>query len=245
MKVAILFNGLLRSIQYTINNLDEYIFQQLKKENIDYDIYCHNFNLKIYNNPRNIEKNIEINKNNFKLLPCNFYVEDEQEIIYKNIDFTKYLKNGHMWGNNINTAYNYILSLWSKNKITNKLIENYNNGIKYDYILFIRSDVIFHTKLNFRELFLKIKTDKDCIIPNFNHFAGLNDRMFISKVDLGIYYGKYFDYILDIVNEGHKIHSERFNLLLLKKYKANIIKEPIYFSRMRSNGKMKNENFNL
>jgi hypothetical protein len=245
MKVALIFNGLLRSIQYTINNLDEYIFKQLKKEKINYDVYCHNFNLQKYNNSRNKEKNIILKPENFKLLNANYYLEDDQLKIAENIDFNKYLINGDKWGNNHNTAKNYILSLWSKNKITQHLINNVKNGKHYDYIIFIRSDVIFHKKINFRQLLSKIKNDNDCIIPDYHHFKGFNDRMFISKYNLAIYYGQYYNYILELINNGHKLHSETFNLLLLNNYKANIIKEPIYFSRMRSNGKLKKENFKI
>jgi hypothetical protein len=245
MKIALVFNGILRSIQYTIDNLNEYIFQQLKNENIEYDIYCHNFNLKTYNNSRNNETDIELLPENYLLLPAKYYIQDEQNDIKNNIDFKKYFVNGHKWENNNETAQNYILSLWSKNKITDELIKNINNGEKYDYIIYIRSDVIFHNNINFTKLFSKIKNDNDCIIPDFHHFFGFNDRMFIAKPKLGIYYGKYFEHIHKIINEGKPLHSELYNLLLLYKYKANVIKEPIYFSRMRSNGKMKKEDFTI
>lgn len=245
MKIALVFNGILRSIQFTIDNLNEYIFEQLKDEKIDYDIYCHNFILNEYNNIRNNENNIILNKDNFKLLPTNYYIQDDQLIISNNINYKKYLINGHRWHNKTTTAKNYILALWSKNKITSKLIENINNGYHYDYIIFIRSDVIFHTKINFTNLLSKIKTNNDCIIPDFHHFKGYNDRMFIAKPRLAIYYGTYYLKLLNIVNEGYKLHSETFNKILLQKYNANVIKCPIYFSRMRANGKIHKENFNI
>ena len=247
MKVAFIFNGILRSIQFTINNLQNKIFKKLKNENIDYDIYCHNFTIENYTNKRNDEYNITIKRENFKLLPCDYYLENNQHIIMNEIDFSKYLINGHNWDDNIDTAYNYILSLWSKMQITNLLKKNIENGSHYDFIIFIRSDVIFHIKnnFNFTNLLNKIQTDNDCIIPDFHHFGGLNDRMFISKPRLALYYGNYFTEILSLINDGHSLHSETFNKLLLQKYNANVIKVPIYFSRMRANGKRKKENFRI
>jgi hypothetical protein len=245
MKIALIFNGILRSIQFTINNLQEKVFKQLSKENIDYDIYCHNFVLDNYSNKRNNETNIKINLENLKLLNYDYYIEDNQDDIKNRLDFKQYLVNGHKWRNYNETAYNYILSLWSKNQITNLLKGNIENGKHYDYIIFIRSDVIFHDNINFTNLFSKIKNDNDCIIPDFHHFGGLNDRMFISKPKLALYYGTYFEKLNLIINEGHKLHSETFNKLLLQKYNANIIKEPLYFSRMRANGNIKTENFKL
>jgi hypothetical protein len=245
MKIALIFNGILRSIQFTINNLQEKIFQQLENENIQYDIYCHNFTVENYSNKRNNEFNINIKKENFKLLPCDYYLENKQNIIMNEINFKKYLINGHKWGNKIETAHNYILSLWSKNQITNLLKKNIENGHNYDYVIFIRSDIIFHNNFNFINLFNKIKTDYDCIIPDFHHFGGLNDRIFISKPRLALYYGNYYYEILTLINNGCKLHSETFNKLLLQKYNSNIIKEPIYFSRVRANGEIKKENFNI
>lgn len=251
MKVAIVFNGILRSIQYTIDNLNEYIFDQLKSEKIEYTVYCHNFVTDEINEIRNGVKNITFNKDNITLLKTDYYIENNQDDIIKTIDINKYLKYGCGWGK-INsktrqTSLFHILSLWSRKQIATLLKTHIDSKeYNYDYILFIRSDVMFHNKINFTKLFEKINNDNDCIIPDFQHFKGYNDRMFVAKPILGLYYGFYFDYIIDMVNENNKLHSETFNKLLLNKKHANVILDKnLLFSRVRADGKIKTENFNI
>lgn len=67
-KVAVCFYGLCRSTNYTIESINNFIFEPLKQLNFNYHIYLHTFNITTpYTNPRNNEENIMLD-NNFKSL---------------------------------------------------------------------------------------------------------------------------------------------------------------------------------
>ena len=65
MKVALVFSGILRSLQYTHQNIKDNILKPLQDANLDITLYCHNYvlpdNVK-YSNIRNKEKPITILK---------------------------------------------------------------------------------------------------------------------------------------------------------------------------------------
>lgn len=245
MKVALVFSGILRSLQYTHQNVKDNILKPLRDANLDITLYCHNYvlpnNVK-YSNIRNKEKPTTIPEENKTLLPFDYYLEDNQELIKNQLDLPKYRTKGNPWkkSRNFVTLNNYILSLYSRCKITKLLQEHYQSGkeeYQYDYIVFLRSDVRFKKELDIIIL-TEIDTPNKCIIPDFHHWlGGYNDRMFISKIDLALYYGTYFNHLYDLSLEK-LLHSETINKYLLEKYKADIILKPIIFVRVRTNGEI-------
>ena len=52
MKVVVGFFGITRSLKYTIESINENIFNILKINNIEYDIYIHTYYLTNYKNIR-------------------------------------------------------------------------------------------------------------------------------------------------------------------------------------------------
>ena len=245
MKVALVFSGILRSLQYTHLNIKDNILNPLQNANLDITLYCHNYvlpdNVK-YNNIRNKEKPISIPEENKKLLPFDYYLEDNQEIVKEELYLPKYRTKGNPWkrSKNFDTLNNYILSHYSRWKITQLLKEHYQLGkeeFQYDYIIFLRSDVKFKKKLDINIL-TEIDTPNKCIIPDFHHWlGGYNDRMFISKIDLGLYYGSYFNQLYDL-SLKKQLHSETINKYLLTQYNADVILKPIIFVRIRTNGEI-------
>ena len=245
MKVALVFSGILRSLQYTHQNIKDNILKPLQESNSVITLYCHNYvlpnNVK-YSNIRNKEKPVTIPEENKLLLPFDYYLEDNQELIKNQLYLPKYRTKGNPWkkSKDYNTLNNYILSLYSRWKITQLLKEHYQSEkgeFQYDYIIFLRSDVKFKKELDVTIL-KEINTANKCIIPDFHHWLrGYNDRMFISKIDLGLYYGSYFNQLYDI-SLKKQLHSETINKYLLNQHKANVILKPIIFVRVRTNGEI-------
>jgi hypothetical protein len=96
---------------------------------------------------------------------------------------------------------------------------------------------VFATPIDPVKCLAMLKTGIDaCIIPNFHHYKRYNDRMFISRPQLAIKYGTYFDQLLPL-SKSIKLHSESINKLLLTRYKANVhLDSRIVFQRVRTNG---------
>ena len=245
MKIALVFSGILRSLQYTHQNIKDNILKPLLDANLDITLYCHNYvlpdNVK-YSNIRNKENPITIPQENKTLLPFDYYLEDNQEIIKEELDLSKYRAKGNPWSKSkdYNTLNNYILSLYSRLKITKLLGEHYQSKqteYKYDIIIFLRSDVRFQKPLD-TSMLKELDTPNKCIIPDFHHWkGGYNDRMFISKMDLALYYGCYFNQLYDL-SLKKQLHSETINKYLLNKYEADVILKPIIFVRVRTNGEI-------
>lgn len=253
-KVAILFSGLLRSIQYTLPNIQHNLFQELTSAGYDYDIYCHNYIFpagQTYNNHRTKEYNVVLDPALSKHLNAKYYIEDDQIKTAAQLNLPAYRTKGDPWPTSKYASLdNYLLSMYSRKKITELLIEKHTQhpaDHQYEYIIYARSDVIYEKPLPFAKLFSLIDTqpnpDLACLIPNFHHFQGLNDRMLICKPYLAKQYGLAFDLLLEL-SKHNLLHSESVNKYLLQDvYKATSILVPIYFSRVRSNGAIKRENF--
>jgi len=248
-KIAIVFNGLIRSLKHTISNLDSHVFKPITDAGWTYDVYCHNFTLDMpYSNERNEESTIQLDTDDYKLLKPHYYMTDNQTSIANMLNLPSYRSKGNPWPSspNYKTLDNYILSQWSKSQITRVLENNINNGIaKYDQVWFVRSDVIFAAPIDPAKCLAMLKTDNDGIIPNFHHYKGYNDRMFVSRPQLAIKYGTYFDQLFQL-SKSIKLHSESINKLLLTRYKANVyLDSSVVFQRVRTHGTIDKRDVNL
>ena len=249
LHIAIVFNGLIRSLKYTISNMESHVFKPITDAGWTYDIYCHNFTLDMpYSNERNAEPSIQLDADDYKLLNTQYYITDNQNSIAKTLKLPLYRSKGNPWPSspNYKTLDNYILSLWSKSQITRLLERNITNGISnYDQVWFVRSDVIFAKPIDPVKCLDLLKTDNDCIIPNFHHYKGYNDRMFIARPQLAIKYGTYFDQLFPL-SKSIKLHSESINKLLLTRYKAKIhLDASMVFQRVRTNGEIDKRDIDL
>ncbi len=240
--VAIVFNGIIRSLKYTIANLESHVFKPITDAGWTYDIYCHNFTLDTpYYNIRNRESGTVLNPDEYKLLNPKYYITHEQNSVAKEIDVIKYRTCGNPWLEtpDFKSVDYYILAQWSKTQITRLLEKNIADGLaKYDLVFFIRSDVMFDTPLNPMAYLKIIDSDAKCIIPDFNHYGGYNDCMFIAKPSMAIKYGTFFDRLYEI-SKYNLLHSEKIKKQLLDEYGAIVHMEPaIFFRRIRSNGEV-------
>lgn len=255
-KVAFVFYGLLRSIQYTLPNLQKHIFLPVLDAGYEYDIYCHNYtfppNYK-YNNHRAREYNIVLDPDAYKLLNPKYYITDNQLDIAEQLCLETYRTRGDPWPH---TQYksldNYLLAMYSKKKISELLkqnIESLPGQHNYECVIFIRSDVLFEKAIQIDKICQLLNSQqpstRPCLIPNFQHWlGGLNDRMFISKPELAVQFGRSFDLLYDISKE-RKLHSEQINKYLIQEvYKSTPILVPIFFSRVRADGTQLKESYN-
>lgn len=259
-KVALVFYGLLRSIQYTLPNLQKQVFCALTNAGYEYDIYCHNYTFPQnhkYSNARSREYNIDLDPNAYKLLNPKYYISDNQLDIAAELNLESYRTHGDPWAKTgFKTMDNYLLAMYSRKKVTELLAQNIASdpqNHEYTMVMFLRSDVLFEKELPIPKLLTLITeqgskgplTTRVCLIPNFHHWlGGLNDRMFISKPSLALEYGRAFDKLLDLSKE-RKLHSEQINKhLIIDVYHATPILVPIFFARVRANGVILKEDYN-
>jgi len=234
MKIAICFFGITRSLKFTVNSINENIFNILKLNNIEYDIYIHTFYLTNYKNIRTGEviPDDEIDNEEYKLLNANFIEIDDQEEIKKKLNLFLYRTKKDPWNTNYNSVDNFILAQYSKFRLT-KMVEE--KQINYDYILFMRPDCMYLNKIPIN--FFNSINDNSIGIPNFHLFGPIpfNDRFCVTNMKTYKIYGNIFLLLLNI-SKKEPLHSETILGKIMKHYKLNIIKIPFYFSRVRFNG---------
>ena len=80
MKVCICFFGLTRSLKYTIDSINDNLFNILKPNNIQYDIYLHTYDLKILTNNRSNELECKLDIDEYKLLNPKKYTEEIKKL---------------------------------------------------------------------------------------------------------------------------------------------------------------------
>lgn len=230
MKIALIFWGLTRCLNKTLPNLQQKILNHLKNNKIEYKIFLHTYYFEgNYVNPRAGETNIKLDFEEYKLLKPDYFVVDNQDDIKKKININKLLRFRYSYIQK--TSENLICALYSQMKAT-ELMENC--GEKFDYVWFLRPDVIFRDMLPLH--WLKWINDKRFLVPVFGRYGGINDRMAILKPNLASIYGKRFlkleEYGISL--RGKKISSEKFLKWLMIRYRLKHIN--YLFKRLRANG---------
>lgn len=230
MKIALVFWGLTRSLSTTYPNIKEKILDHLKAHKINYKIFLHTYYFEgEHTDRRTGERNIKLDFEEYKILNPDYFQIDNQDEIKKQINIKKYHQFRYSYVSK--TVENLICALYSQMKAT-ELVEK--SGYEFDYVWFLRPDVIFRDSLPIH--WLRWINPNRFIVPLFAHCGGINDRMGIMKYEQAIVYGKRF---LKIHNygkhlRGRKFSSERFIAWVMRNYKVRKIN--YLFKRLRANG---------
>ena len=232
--VAICYWGMTRSTRHVYKTHIEHIYNVLKENNIDYDVYMHT-----WKNSQNIiwgtDCNIENDYSEYKLLSPNFYQIDEQDDFLNSICFSDYFSQelydkyggdtSHEWRPYL--IRNHLCALESQKRVTNMMLLN---SKKYQCVIYIRPDVEIHNSLNIEWLRI-IK--RNVIIPNNEHHEGYNDRFAIMCYEDCDKYGKRIDEIIEFRKNNGRIVSEKYVKFILEKYFENIVFVDFYFTIVR------------
>lgn len=233
MKVAILFFGLTRTLEKTIDSLKKNLFDVLEENSMQYDVFIHTY--KIFGPYVNIWSgeftDYYNNEDVETLLNPKYFIFDNQKTIADNIDFNEYYKCLGNWTGFSEDMTKYLiknmaLALYSKKQVT-QLFDKNND---YDYAIIIRPDTQLHTKFDVN--YFKELNDDNIIIPEKDWYAGCNDRICIGKPNVISYCGKLFDE-LKTYSENKSIISEVFWLDKLNEKGINIISKPIQYDNLR------------
>jgi len=236
MKVAICFFGLTRSLKWNIESIKECIFSPLENAKINFDIFMHTYILKE-------ENKTLLDNEEYKLLQPTKIIREVQDEI--NFHFEDYRSKGDpwmSWNNNFASLDNLIRQLHSLEQVTTlwNLAKQDSAKPNYDFVIYCRPDVKYVTQLDVSQL-LKMK-ENEISIPDFHWHGGLNDRFAYGKPEVMKIYGNRNKQALEY-SKNKKLHSETFLKEILKGVK--IVKNGVHFCRVRANGNIVNENFQV
>lgn len=232
MKIALCFWGLTRSLKYTIDSIQEHVFDPLKQNNVEYTIFLHTYKFDSpYINPRAQEIYVELDFDEYKLLNPDYVQIDNQDEIKQKIDIEKYRTMPDPWDSNYICVDNFICAMYSKKQLG---IMVQNSEIVFDYIIYLRPDVKFLTPFDVR-YFSIVKKNTVCT-PSFHLFPKLNDRFCILKPNNLEKYYRLFDYMYEF-STIFPLHSEKFQYYIMtRNYKWIIKYVSFLFNRVRFNG---------
>lgn len=229
-KVAIIFYGLSRYLDKTINSLHTHLFNVLQQNNIDYDIFIHTY--KIYGPYTNIWRKYStdnyINEDVEQILNPKYSLYDNQNDIINQINFEEYYTKLGNWTGMTEEMTKYLiknmcLALYSKKSIVS-LFEKYKDN--YDYGIIIRPDMELTTDIDIA--WLSELNNNNIIIPSKDWFYGCNDRLCIGTKDIILYYGKLFDNLKEY-SQSTSIISEKYLLDMLTYKNIKIISKNIQY----------------
>jgi hypothetical protein len=122
-KVAILFFGLTRSLERTIDSIKKNLFTPLDENLIHYDIFIHTYKIigSYYNSWSGENTNNYKNEDVEQLLNPKYFIFDNQQTIIDNIDFDEYYTKLGNWTGMTSELTKYLIknmcfALYSKNK---------------------------------------------------------------------------------------------------------------------------------
>ena len=228
MKVAICFWGLLRSLNFTFHSIKENIFDVFSRMDIEYDLYVHTYSNHSYYKKSKITIDYKII---YQLKP-QIFINEDQFIFDSKIDYKSFQNKGDPWNNNYRSLINSIRAL---NSLWRTSIALEKSNIKYDFVVFLRPDVMYLNKIPFSFL---LKYPDHLLIPDFHRPCSggkVNDRMAMGNMKNMMVYGKRFEKALNY-SKFKKLHSETFLYDVLKLENINFIEIPFRFKRIRRNG---------
>jgi len=238
-KISICYFGMTRSTRFVYESHYNNVFNILKNNNIEFDIYIHSWktdkNL-IWSNEVNIPNDYE----EYKFLNPTIYQLDVQDDFLKNINMEDYFNEElfNIYGGNTHDEWwpqlirNHLCALESQKRVTEICL---NTNKKYDFIMYIRPDVQIYDP--FPLDCLKNIKKNDIIIPNNEHHEGYNDRFAVIPFNNCEKYGKRIDEIKEFRKSQGRIVSEKYVKYIINKYYENIHFIQFDFKIIRPNGK--------
>jgi len=234
-RVCICFYGMVqRSLKYTLRSIEHNIFQILKNNRIEYDIYLHTYDASISNSSRSSEYNVPIDVNDYKLLQPTSYIIESYDDFNNNFNFKAFTEQyKDPWNNNYESFINWIREMNSHSEVT-KLWENKKDI--YNFCLYLRADLMYVTPLPVQYIMNNLCNHNNVLftVP-WGKYQGLNDLIGIGNCDVMIVWGKRLQYLHEyLATIGN--NSEQHVKYVCDKHNVINIDLPMLFYRMRANG---------
>jgi hypothetical protein len=149
------------------------------------------------------------------------FIELYKPILYNN-DPVQYTCNLDKYPNKPGETilHNVICQFINKGRVFSLLEEHIKKeNIKYDVVVSLRLDVIYHNKFDYGDL-----ADNTIYIPHGNdHYIGINDQVAWGVIEVMQKYNSIFSNIIYLIEQGLSIpHPESLTLANLLYYNINI-----------------------
>ena len=259
--VNICFYGLNRSLSFTIDSINKYLFEGLSSSGIECEVYGCFSQVKGFANSRSNELGSTIQHNEGDLIRFAEVKYIDQDTLDDSIPWNEVFEFGDIYSQILDashlsrkdsTAKNIFRSLWCL-KSSFALIPEERREFP---TIFVRPDLEILSEINWSFYFDLLNkkprryafgnTEGVALLPSWHSWDGLNDRFALcSRGNASIAYANRFDSLLPYIKMSrHPLHPETFLLHVLQSSRVEAI--PIIstcMARIRSNGESQNEDF--
>lgn len=232
MKVAICYFGLTRSTRRVYQSHHALLFAPLKAAGAAVDVYMHTWQTDtpcVWFTPAP-----PLDYDEYKLLEPNAYVIDKQDDFIATIDFGRmfdaelYQRIGDSpdgeWHPRL--ILNHLCALESQKRAF-RIAQA--SGVAYDHVLFVRPDTQLLTPFDP----LWISRPYALLIPDFDHYSGLNDRFAALPFASAAPYACRVDEIAEFRKANGRIVSEKYVKYIADKYYGGVSLAPFRFELIR------------
>jgi len=242
-QVAICYYGLTRSTKYVYKTHHKYLFDELKKHNIEYDTFIHTWRTEKHNIVWNDKVEIPIDYEEYKLLcPSEYQIDDEDIFIEQNIDshFSDYFNEelfNKYGGLGTQEWYpqmikNYICGLESQRRVSQMVL---NKNKTYDFIIYMRPDIEIKNPFPV-DIFSKM-TPYDISIPNHGNFDGCNAIIAVISFQTMEDFSNKINELVEYRKYQGRIVAEKFVEYIYHKYYDKIYFIDLGYTVIRPDGK--------
>lgn len=226
-KLAVVYHGIPRSIEYIYKSHTHHISNALKRLGIETKTFIHFW--KIENNVQKVWNRVckaDLDPNTYELLSPDYYKTEPQDIFLSKIDFSDYFyedvynKYGAMdkengeW--NPDLLRNHICALESMKRAYNMVTQS---GYTPDYIALLRPDIYLKRALLITPEVKILDSDpRSILIPGFDFYEGVNDRAAVMNFEMAEPYFNRINFIKDYRKNHGRIVSEKYTKYICDNY---------------------------
>lgn len=218
-RVAIVFYGSPRSLQWTISSIKQQIIDPLQRHDIGFELFLHSYiHQEGYFNKRSNENETRLNNSEWKLLkPSAFKLEYLSEVQKKyEVLFERLKVYGDSWKDDFESLHRYILGSHSLKQATKLVVDSiFTSNINYGGMLIIRPDLRYLDEIDVNLLSFAMHK-KAVVLPSWGWDTrlgggGFNDRFSYGDISAMILLGNRLDVFLTYCEDSKRsFHSEPF-----------------------------------
>ncbi len=180
MKIYLLFFGITRSLQWTIDSIRQNVISPAQKYG-DVSIFCHFFQLDKIINLRSGE-NGAFDSDEYRLLRPDWISLEPPDHCLTQWNFEEISRHGDWWNDDYASLKNLIHQLHSLYRVTEHALQQQEPGL----VVFCRPDLRYHDSLDRSIRWVKSSKRQVVLIPDWQWWGGLNDRFSIVSGEKAI-----------------------------------------------------------
>jgi hypothetical protein len=239
-RVAIVFFGIARGINLTSESIRKNIYEPNLTDGFSiYTIASLNI-IEAISNPRTSEYGARLNASDVFRLNADAYALVRQDHAAIAAPLAEAQRQVDVFENEWISVRNTLHQLASLQRAWRFFRDRFERD--FDYVLFVRPDLIYHDELRFSEILRAFSGACDVAVPVWHAWGGLNDRFAFADIEAARHYADRSSLVPEFCAVT-PFHPERLLAHALARGRCAISGLNVRASRVRANGEIVEEDF--